>query len=189
VENDGVPTGSWARNDNSALDILGLTSSAYTHPKKHPKTMSNQPPSPKPQDPPQTKDGGGLNGAICSASNYLPKAHDFRTSQGDQRYIEDGLLKIKFGADRDGIEKDSILTCWPWQEGDSAWHQDLGEGYPENTTTVEGVLFNSWGVLTAPSAKHFNPPKKYRSEIERLYMETEPRSVWDGEKWLSSPNA
>lgn len=29
--------------------------------------MSNQTPSPKPQDPTQPKDGGGLNGATCSA--------------------------------------------------------------------------------------------------------------------------
>ena len=46
--------------------FLGRTPSAYTHPKKHPKTMSNQPPPPKPHDPPQTKDGGGLNVATCS---------------------------------------------------------------------------------------------------------------------------
>lgn len=32
-------------------------------------------------------------------------------------------------------------------------------------------------------------PPAYRSEHERLYMERPPRQVWDGEKWVSQPNA
>jgi hypothetical protein len=103
---------------------------------------------------------------VTPSTEYLPKATDY-DRRYDARWIaSDGTLKVKFG--ERPIHKriagytpkpGSTLTCWPWQTGDTVWHQDLGEGYPEDTTTIDGVLFNACGVLSLPNAEpiHHHP--------------------------------
>ena len=62
---------------------MGRTPSAYTHPKKHPKTMSKQPPPPKPHDTPQTKAGGGVYDANCTASLIVHDPSDLPKCDGE----------------------------------------------------------------------------------------------------------
>ena len=83
---------------------------------------------------------------------YIPSATQF-DSRWDTREIDSGRLVVKFGErppDRQfpsaPIIPGSVLTCWPF-EGEI--DPDC-EAYPDNTTTIDGILFNSRGVLTLP---------------------------------------
>jgi hypothetical protein len=108
-----------------------------------------------------------------ATDTFLPTAADY-DERFDRRWEENDTLKIEFGirpwgyysknpAHPGGLQfidpyakrkpiPGSVLTCWPWKEGDTPWHQDLGEPYPKDTTTPfgNGVLYNQRGVLTLP---------------------------------------